>query len=126
MASETFVLNQIVSFIKMGYEVEILSVYPGDLDKLHEDYIKYELRNKVSYIFDKDISLNNKIYQLGIRAWYSIKSLVKGHFSSFNVSQFGFLSYSLVLPSLIGRMNKKLNGDIIVAHFGPCGFLLMH
>uniref|UniRef100_UPI0039C23CFD glycosyltransferase n=1 Tax=Escherichia coli TaxID=562 RepID=UPI0039C23CFD len=123
LASETFVLNQIVSFIKMGYEVEILSVYPGDLDKLHEDYIKYELRNKVSYIFDKDISLNNKIYQLGIRAWYSIKSLVKGHFSSFNVSQFGFLSYSLVLPSLIGRMNKKLNGDIIVAHFGPCGVL---
>ncbi|VFS57085.1 colanic acid biosynthesis glycosyltransferase WcaL [Raoultella planticola] len=53
LASETFVLNQVVSFIKMGYEVSILSVYSGDLDKLHSDYINYDIANKVSYIFEK-------------------------------------------------------------------------
>jgi hypothetical protein len=31
LASETFVLNQIVAFINMGYEVEIVALHKGDL-----------------------------------------------------------------------------------------------
>lgn len=30
VASETFVLNQIVAFIEMGYEVEIVALQKGD------------------------------------------------------------------------------------------------
>ncbi|HAU4387650.1 TPA: colanic acid biosynthesis glycosyltransferase WcaL, partial [Klebsiella oxytoca] len=38
LASETFILNQIISFIKKGYDVKVLSIYPGDMDKIHDDY----------------------------------------------------------------------------------------
>ena len=31
LSSETFVLNQIVAFIEMGYEVEIVALQKGDL-----------------------------------------------------------------------------------------------
>ncbi|EJD6309427.1 TPA: glycosyltransferase [Raoultella ornithinolytica] len=123
LASETFVLNQVVSFIKMGYEVSILSVYPGDLDKLHSDYINYDIANKVSYIFEKDLSSKNKFYQLGYRALYSLSALIRGGFSAFNAKSFSFLTYSLLLPSLVGRINKKIESDVIISHFGPCGVL---
>lgn len=41
VASETFVLNQIVGFINMGYEVEIVSLQKGDLKNTHAAYTEY-------------------------------------------------------------------------------------
>lgn len=123
LASETFVLNQVVSFIKMGYEVSILSVYPGDMDKLHEDYVRYDIKNKVSHIFENDLSTKNNFSKLGGRALFSLKALMNGRFSAFDTRRFGFLAYSLLLPSLIGCMRRKVESEIIVSHFGPCGVL---
>jgi colanic acid/amylovoran biosynthesis glycosyltransferase len=46
LASETFVLNQIVAFINMGYEVEIVALHKGDLQNTHSAWTEYRLAEK--------------------------------------------------------------------------------
>ena len=46
LASETFVLNQIVAFIEMGHEVEIVALQKGDLTNTHAAYTQYRLAEK--------------------------------------------------------------------------------
>lgn len=123
LASETFILNQIISFIKKGYDVKVLSIYPGDMDKIHDDYLEYDLKSKVHYIFDEDITSKSKYFQFSKRVQYSLKSFALGNMNSFDFNKYGFLSYTLLLPALIGRVASRIESDYIIAHFGPCGVL---
>ncbi|KFC88699.1 putative colanic acid glycosyltransferase, partial [Kluyvera ascorbata ATCC 33433] len=52
LSSETFVLNQIVAFIEMGYEVEIVALQKGDLTNTHAAYTQYQLAEKVRWLQD--------------------------------------------------------------------------
>lgn len=53
LASETFVLNQIVAFIEMGHDVEIIALQKGDLTNTHAAYTKYRLAEKVRWLQDE-------------------------------------------------------------------------
>lgn len=121
LASETFVLNQIISFINKGYEVEILSLYPGDLKNLHEDFHSYNISSLTNYIFPEDLPGNTKLLLLRDRVQLLLNGLARLNIHSFNFSRYGFLSYSLLLPAITTRIRKKYSADIIVAHFGHCG-----
>ncbi len=46
LSSETFVLNQIVAFIEMGHEVEIIALQKGDMTNTHAAYTNMTSRRK--------------------------------------------------------------------------------
>lgn len=122
IASETFVLNQVISFMKMGFDVNIISLYPGDMDKIHEDFKEFQVHKKVTYIFESDNS-GGKICTLLQRSFLSLKCLAKGNFTAFYFHRFKSFSKNLLLPSLAGKIKKRFEADIFIAHFGPSGVL---
>ncbi len=64
VASETFVLNQVTHFIDAGYEVEIISVFPGDLVNRHAAFDEYGLAAKTHYLLPEEkISIVDKLNQ---------------------------------------------------------------
>ncbi|HHT0496714.1 TPA: glycosyltransferase [Raoultella planticola] len=125
IASETFVLKQIISFIEMGHDVNIISLYQGDMDKVHDDYYKYGIDERVDFIFASEGKKGkyNKIHTLCKRVSSSIKCILKGNFSPFNILKYRSFATNLFLPSLVGKIDKKFSSDVIVAHFGPSGVL---
>ncbi|EPZ1176026.1 glycosyltransferase [Klebsiella oxytoca] len=122
IASETFVLNQVISFMKMGFEVKVISLYPGDMDKIHEDFHTYQVSKNVTYIFKKDVG-KTKYHTLVHRSFLAIKCLLKGNIAAFDLNRFGSFSKNLLLPSLAGMIEKKFKADFYIAHFGPSGVL---
>lgn len=48
--TETFILNQIVFLIDKGVDIHIFSLYPGDFSSLHDQYKRYDLEKKVTYV----------------------------------------------------------------------------
>lgn len=123
LASETFVLNQIISFIKNGYEVEILSIYPGDFKNIHDDFYKYDLPSRTSYLYANDPSGEGRLSLLMKRSILLFKYFYKLNVQSFNIKRYGFLSYSLLLPTLSVASDKRYRADVIIAHFGHCGVI---
>ena len=54
VASETFVLNQVTHFIDAGYDVEIISVFPGDMINRHAAFDDYNLAAKTHYLLPEE------------------------------------------------------------------------
>ena len=121
VASETFILNQIIAFIKMGHNVRILALYPGDMNFVHEDFLEYKLKEKVDYVFSSNVTSHGKFKVLKERLSHSIKCLTPNKVKAFNVLKYGHLSHTLYLPSIIGGINSKYQADYFIAHFGTCG-----
>ncbi|MEF3102708.1 glycosyltransferase [Raoultella terrigena] len=121
VASETFIQNQIISFIEMGHNVRILALYPGDMDYLHEDFVNYELAKKVDYIFPSNFMGKSKFNVLRTRILHSLKSLTPKKIRSFDILKYGHLSHSLYLPSILGNVKSTYQADYFIAHFGTCG-----
>ena len=107
IASETFVLNQVISFMKMGYDVNIISIFPGDMEKIHEDFETYKVASKTTYIFKTD-NRDKKVFTLFQRFFLAFKCLAKGNIDAFNIKKFSLFSKNLLLPSLAGTIKKKL------------------
>ncbi|HBV2640203.1 TPA: glycosyltransferase [Klebsiella pneumoniae] len=122
IASETFVLNQVISFMKMGYDVNIISIFPGDMEKIHEDFETYKVASKTTYIFKTD-NRDKKVFTLFQRFFLAFKCLAKGNIDAFNIKKFSLFSKNLLLPSLAGTIKKKIEADFFIAHFGPSGVL---
>lgn len=72
VASETFVLNQIVGFINMGYEVEIVSLQKGDLKNTHAAYTEYNLAQKTRFLLEEP---EGKAAKLKYRARHTARGL---------------------------------------------------
>ncbi|MGF5398173.1 glycosyltransferase [Klebsiella pneumoniae] len=124
LASETFVLNQVIYFIKKGYDVKVLSLYPGDTEKVHGDFEKYNIGALIENIFDADEIPGNKLSLIFSRAKIVLKSSSFSIIKAFNFERFKFLSYSLLLPAIFAKLrNNKISADVIIAHFGHCGVL---
>ncbi|MDZ3012583.1 glycosyltransferase [Klebsiella quasipneumoniae] len=121
VASETFIQNQIISFIKMGHNVRILALYPGDMSCLHEDFLNYNLKEKVDYIFPSNFTTQGRLTVLTKRFSHALKCLTSGKVNAFNIVKYGHLSHSLYLPSIIGSIKSVYRADYFVAHFGTCG-----
>ncbi|HBT4851198.1 TPA: glycosyltransferase [Klebsiella pneumoniae] len=121
VASETFIQNQIISFIKMGHNVRILALYPGDMSCLHEDFVNYNLKEKVDYVFPSNFTTQGRLAVLTKRFSHALKCLAAGKVKAFNIIKYGHLSHTLYLPSIIGSIKSVYKADYFVAHFGTCG-----
>ncbi len=119
VASETFILNQIVAFIEMGHEVEIVSLHPGDMENTHPAFQHYNLAAKTTWLLDEPAG---KFAKLGWRASHSLKGIARSQtWRSLNISRYGDEARNLILPAICGRQPQPLEADVFIAHFGPAG-----
>lgn len=122
VASETFVLNQVTHFIDAGYEVEIISVFPGDLVNRHAAFDEYGLAAKTHYLLPEEkISIVDKLNQ---RIKLVLPKVTKPSLlRSLNVRRYGAQSSKLLLPSIVANAKQTFTADIFLVHFGYAGAL---
>lgn len=119
--SETFILNQITGLVDRGHEVDIYADQAGDLSKVHEDVLNYQLLDQTYYLSEIPVNL----------LWRAIKGLglcfscftqaPKATLKSFNFPKYGKQAASLwLLYTLIPNFQKDY--DIVHCQFGTVGF----
>lgn len=119
VASETFVLNQIVAFINMGYEVEIVAVQKGDMTNTHAAFKEYNLAAKTTWLMDEP---EGKVAKLQSRALNTLRGSLRSRtWRALNASRYGGEARNLILSSICGRNPQTLQADVYIAHFGPAG-----
>lgn len=122
VSSETFVLNQVTYFIDQGYDVEIISVFPGDLTHRHGAFDRYNLAEKTHYLLPEDKS--SGMDKLKQRLQILLPKLVNPRtMRSLNVKRYGQQSSKLLLPAIVARNEKRFNADLFLVHFGYAGAL---
>lgn len=122
VASETFVLNQVTHFIDAGYEVEIISVFPGDLVNRHAAFDEYGLAAKTHYLLPEEkISIVDKLNQ---RIKLVLPKVTKPSLlRSLNVRRYGAQASKLLLPSIVANAKQTFTADVFLVHFGYAGAL---
>ncbi|NEG61762.1 colanic acid biosynthesis glycosyltransferase WcaL [Pantoea agglomerans] len=122
VASETFVLNQVTHFIDAGYEVEIISVFPGDLVNRHAAFDEYGLAAKTHYLLPEEkVSIVDKLNQ---RIKLVLPKVTKQSLlRSLNVRRYGAQSSKLLLPSIVANAKQTFTADVFLVHFGYAGAL---
>lgn len=122
VASETFVLNQVTHFIDAGYEVEIISVFPGDLVNRHAAFDEYGLAAKTHYLLPEEkVSIVDKLNQ---RIKLVLPKVTKPSLlRSLNVRRYGAQSSKLLLPSIVANAKQTFIADVFLVHFGYAGAL---
>lgn len=123
LASETFVLHQVLSFIEMGHDVEVVSIYKGDMTKVHDDFIRFNIKERTRYIFDEDA--DGSRISLFFKRFISVisnlnKRSVRASFRF--LKSFDDLK-RILIPSIAAKLNKSIASDVIISHFGTCGVL---
>ncbi|EEU9584152.1 TPA: colanic acid biosynthesis glycosyltransferase WcaL [Escherichia coli] len=119
LSSETFILNQITSFIDMGIEVEIVALQKGDTTNTHADWVKYKLEKKTTWLQDEP---NGKLKKLFFRLSRTLKGIHRvSTWKALNILRYGAVSRHLILPSICGQSDKSIYADVYIAHFGPAG-----
>ncbi|NIY46198.1 colanic acid biosynthesis glycosyltransferase WcaL [Cedecea colo] len=119
VASETFVLNQIVAFIDMGYEVEIVAMQKGDLTNTHAAFKEYNLAQKTTWLMDEP---DGKVAKLQSRALNTLRGSLRSRtWRALNASRYGDEARNLILSAICGRNPQTLQVDVYIAHFGPAG-----
>jgi colanic acid/amylovoran biosynthesis glycosyltransferase len=120
--SETFVINQIVSFIDKGIDVNIVSIYPGDTDKKHAVVEQYGLINKTTYLLPKE-KLSGAVRIIARLKNVKPKCVGVKFLRSLNVFNYGKHSLNLLLPSIVGHNSKVISADFFISHFGTVGVI---
>lgn len=119
LSSETFVLNQIVAFIEMGYEVEIVALQKGDLTNTHAAYTQYQLADKVRWLQDEP---TGALAKLRYRGFSTLRGLHRpAVWRALNARRYGQEARNLILSSICSRTPLPLTADVFIAHFGPAG-----
>jgi len=119
LSSETFVLNQIVAFIEMGHEVEIVALQKGDLTNTHAAYNQYQLADKVRWLQDEP---PNGLEKLRYRAFHTLRGLHRpAVWRALNTRRYGQEARNLILSSICSRNPSPIVADVFIAHFGPAG-----
>lgn len=122
VASETFVLNQVTHFIDAGYDVEIISVFPGDFVNRHAAFDEYQLAAKTHYLLPEEkVSIVDKLNQ---RLKLVLPKVAKPSLlRSLNVRRYGAQSIKLLLPSIVANASQTFTADVFLVHFGYAGAL---
>ncbi|WP_394550489.1 glycosyltransferase [Pantoea sp. SGAir0183] len=122
VASETFVLNQVTHFIDAGYDIEIISVFPGDLVNRHGAFDEYGLAAKTHYLLPEEkVSLTDK---LGQRLKLVLPKITRASLlRSLNVRRYGAQSSKLLLPAIVANARQTYEADVFLVHFGYAGAL---
>lgn len=119
LASETFVLNQIVAFIEMGYEVEIVALLKGDMTNTHDAYQRYGLAQKTRWLQDEP---TGRLAKLRHRATNTLKGLHRtATWRALNASRYGDEARNLILSAITAQNPQPFSADVFIAHFGPAG-----
>lgn len=119
LSSETFVLNQIVAFIEMGYEVEIVALQKGDMTHTHEAWSRYGLAQKTRWLQDEP---TGKLAKLRYRAFTTLKGAHRGAtWRALNAHRYGDEARNLILSSITAQNTAPIDADVFIAHFGPAG-----
>jgi len=118
VASETFVINQIVGLIKLGVEVDILALTRGHLDKPHAALEEYKLVEKTRYLLS-ETSRSKKWQQLILRSVATGSHLLTTRVkSALDKKCYGQHGKSLLLSSAAASISRPITTDVIIAHFG--------
>lgn len=118
VASETFVLNQIVGFIEMGYEVEIIAIHKGDLAHTHAAFEQYQLAKKTTWLLDEP---DGKLKKMRYRAMQTAKGLYRAPvWRAMNMVRYGDEARNLILSAICASARPH-QADVFIAHFGPAG-----
>ncbi len=124
IASESFVLNQIISFINMGYEVKIVTLYAGDFKQIHGLFSDYKLRDKTVVLYSK---LPFKYLEFIKRIFRVCSSCLLDSVRNSLFSEYGNFKSRLFLSAVIAtNRNRTFQSDYIIAHFGPAGVFAEH
>ncbi|GJQ22790.1 MAG: colanic acid biosynthesis glycosyltransferase WcaL [Candidatus Brocadia sapporoensis] len=118
--SQTFVLNQIVGLIKMGYDVHVFAEKKGSDIKTHDDYKKYDLLNKTYYYCIP----KNIMFRLLKGLFFIIKYTPRNHkvvFRSLNIFRYKRKAWSFHLLFLSIPFIERRPFDIIHCQFGTLG-----
>lgn len=119
LASETFVLNQITTFIDMGYEVEIVAIHKGDLTHTHAGFNDYGLAEKTTWLMDEP---DGKVARLLSRALSTLHGALRWRtWRALNAARHGNEARHLILSAICGRNPQRIEADVFIAHFGPAG-----
>ncbi|MGA7507534.1 MAG: glycosyltransferase [Erwinia billingiae] len=122
VSSETFVLNQVTHFIDSGYDVEIISVFPGDLVNRHGAFDRYNLAEKTHYLLPEEKT--NNAEKLKQRLQIVLPKILSAKtFKSFNIGRYGAQSSKLLLPAIVANAKQVFTADIFLVHFGYAGAL---
>ena len=119
--SETFILIQIVEFVKMGHDVTIYAMSKPTNPTLHQEYMKYRLDHKTKYAFSIP---RRKFWLRAKAAWATLIHLFKApKLFSVGIARMLFtktqpFNYkNLFLFFLLGSQKN----DILFCHFGTMG-----
>lgn len=119
LSSETFVLNQIVAFINMGFEVEIVALHKGDMNNTHAAYTEYRLAEKTHWLLAEP---EGKMAKLSYRGRAIARGIWKSStWKALNMSRYGGEARNLILPAICGLAPRTFSADVFIAHFGPAG-----
>lgn len=117
--SETFVLNQIVSMIKWGYDVRVLSIRRNHEVMLHDENDDQDILGKSDYLFSKDEWACK--YKIFLQS--AINSFTKPQ--RFKIlADDGLLAFCAV--NAFYAADSEIRGfqpDVIISHFGPTGVI---
>ncbi|MHC4292470.1 MAG: hypothetical protein ACYSTR_09700, partial [Planctomycetota bacterium] len=119
--SETFILTQIVEFVKMGHDVNIYAMSKPANSILHQEYIKYRLDLKTKYAY----SIPHRKFWLRTKAvWETLIHLFKApKFFSAGIVRMLFTRsqpFNYKILFLFFLLGSKKN-DILFCHFGTMG-----
>jgi colanic acid/amylovoran biosynthesis glycosyltransferase len=120
--TETFILNQITFLIRQGIEVHVFSLYKGDFEKLHSQFLEYGLENKVTYIAEIPKNLLQRIqdtFSFLRREWSQKHFVALAH--CLNPFEFGLSGLKLSYFLYYSRMHFIKDFDLIHVHFGNMG-----
>ncbi|EWH04607.1 colanic acid biosynthesis glycosyltransferase WcaL [Pseudoalteromonas lipolytica SCSIO 04301] len=121
VASETFVINQIIGLINRGADVRVVAICQGDLTNSHKAVSDYNLLDKTTYLTNEsvtDSTLKTRLKRIANVLW---PKRIGRKLASLNVARFGIHSKSLLLPSIVTRATSTLDSDVFIAHFGTAG-----
>ena len=123
--SETFILNQITGLIDLGIDVKIIAIEEGYENKIHQSYYDYNLAERTTYLNRRKNQPRWK--KLASRMFKLSKAALCGDFVSvrqvLNKHQPRNKLTSLYLADFLGTENHHSHYYLIIAHFGPNGYL---
>lgn len=119
--SETFILNQIIGLIDLGYDVEIISLHDPKESKVQDSYYDYNLKQRTIYLnceehSDRKLRFLSRLSSLCIN---TLKGRLKNSRYCVNSRLHPYLAKSLYLCRFLNTPSIEKPYNMIIAHFGP-------
>ncbi|GAA5142117.1 glycosyltransferase [Thalassotalea piscium] len=122
--SQTFVLNQVTALIDAGANVTIIALNKPESRKHHADVSQYQLISKTVYLLNEPSGKVNKLcYRIKNILWAVVNKAKRSLILQSINKEYGKQGKSLLLASILAKVEQPLEFDAIVCHFGYNGIL---